>query len=165
MLEKRLRMTLDFEVTAEELTEEWLREYYGQFEGSGKALVDEETWENLCRQRRLQSALLEDEGVLRRYLTYVTAVAVDASETSQLAEVFGVGGKHPEEDILGPLIARLEPEDAEYFRKGIETRSLFEIMQAVSDSLEVRWKGAVLEEVKVIGVGTPEAEESDKHLM
>jgi hypothetical protein len=107
VLERRLRMTLDFEVTAEELTDEALREHYRTSSNFEELVSDREFWANISRQVRLQNILLEDEEVLKKYLTYVVAVEVDSSSDSQLAEVFGTGGERPEEEIFGPLFSRL----------------------------------------------------------
>lgn len=89
---KRLRMTLDFEVEVEELTDESLREYYRQFPDFEETVGNRELWANISRQIRLQHALLGDAEALRRYLTHVVVTEVDASLDSKLAAAFGVGG-------------------------------------------------------------------------
>src|SRR5215211_4522 len=93
VLEKRLRMVLDFEVTIEELTEEGLREYYRQFTGGEEGAANAEEWAGRSRQIRLQRALLEDDGALGRFLAYVVTNEVDSSLDSRLREAFGVGGE------------------------------------------------------------------------
>lgn len=150
MTEKRLRMTLDFEVEVEELTDERLREYYRRFGNYEELVGDTETWENISRQRRLQRALLEDEEALGRFLTYVVVDEVDSRLDSRLGETFHVRGARAEEDILGPVFARLGENDARYFREVTETGTLWEAVEALSKSFVVRWKTALLEDVRVI---------------
>ena len=94
---KRLRMTLDFEVEVEELTDESLRRHYERFGNSEELVGDAEVWANLSRQIRLQRALLDDEEALGKYLTYAAVVEVDASTDSRLGEVFGVNMERAEE--------------------------------------------------------------------
>lgn len=150
MIRKRLRMTLDFEVKVEELTDERLREYYRR-SGEEGLIGDEELRENLTRQVRLQRALLEDEGALRRFLTYTVVGEVDPTLDGKLGGVFGVAGLHAEEEILGPVLARLGQEDARYFTEAIEAGALTDYAPALNSSCAARWVGARLDEVKVEG--------------
>lgn len=150
MTAKRLRMTLDFEVEVAELTDERLREYYRRFGNYEELVGDAETWENISRQRRLQRALLEDEEALGRFLTYVVVDEVDSRLDSRLGETFRVGGEREEEEILGPVFARLGEEDARYFREVSEAGALWENVEALSKCFVVRWKAALLEDVRVI---------------
>lgn len=150
VLQKRLRMVLDFEVEAQELSEEALHDYYRQFESYEEMVADTDLWGNICRQVRLQRVLLNDEEVLNRYLAFVVADEVDGSNNSRLAEVFGVGGKAPEEDIFSPLFSRLDEEDARYYREVSEGQMLFEAIEELSRSFMVMWVGATLEDVNVL---------------
>src|ERR1043166_10215026 len=90
-VKKRLRMTLDFEVTISEITEESLREHCRMFTDSNELLADPETHRNLGRQQRLQRALLADEESLRRVLTYVGVSEVDSNIGRRLGERVGLG--------------------------------------------------------------------------
>jgi hypothetical protein len=164
-LRKRLRMTLDLEVVVEELTDEYLREYYRLRTNYEQMVGDFEIWANVSRQRLLQRALLEDAEALRRYLVYVATAEVDPSPDGGLGELFGVEEERAEEEILGSVLGRLSGEDAAYFRESIEGKVLFEATEALSHSFRVRWVGGVLEEVRVVGEGEPHATESDDHLM
>jgi hypothetical protein len=154
MLRKRLRMVLDFEVEVEELTDESLRAYYRQFPDYEKTVGDRELWTNISRQTRLQRALLEDEQVLNKYLAFVATVEVDGSNDSELAEVFGVGGETPEEDIFGPLFSRLSEEDERFYREVSAEGILFENIEPLSRSFRAKWTGAMLEEIKVVAEGS-----------
>lgn len=154
MLRKRLRMTLDFEVEVEELTDESLREYYRRFPNFEEALGDEELWANISRQVRLQRALLEDEQVLNKYLTFVAAVEVDGSNDSGLAVVFGVGGETPEENIFGPLFSRLSEEDERFYREASAEGILFDNIEPLSRSFRAKWTRATLEEIRAVGEGS-----------
>jgi hypothetical protein len=153
VLERRLRMVLDFEVTVEELTDEALRAHYRTSSNFEDLVADREFWANVSRQIRLQQALLEDEAVLKRYLTYVVAVEVDSSYDSRMAEVFGVGGERPEEEIFGPLFSWLDGDDERYYGEVSEEGVLYDNVEALSKSFVVRWTGAVLEEITAVAEG------------
>lgn len=159
VLEKRLRVALDFEVTVEELTDETLRDYYGQFRGFGEGDADAGVWADLSRQTRLQRALLEDDEALEKFLAYVVTNEVDPSLDSRLREAFGVGGERADEVILESVFSRLDREDARYFRTASESETLFEAIEAVSRSIRVRWAGGDISEVKVTARLTPEDSE------
>lgn len=159
VLEKRLRMSLDFEVTVEELTDESLREYYRQFTGGEESTANAEEWADRSRQIRLQRALLEDDGALRRFLTYVVTNEVDPSIDSGLREAFGVGGERADEVILESVFSRLDAEDARYFREASKSESLFEAVEALSRSIRVRQVRADISEVVVTAKSTPEGAE------
>ena len=161
VLERRLKMTLDFEVTAEELTDVALREHYRTSSNFEELVSDREFWENISRQIRLQKALLEDEEVLKKYITYVVTVEVDSSADSRLAEVFGVGGDRPEEEIFGPLFSRLSQEDESFFGKVSEENLLFDHVEVLSRGVRVNWLGGTLEEVSQVAEAVMGEVESD----
>jgi hypothetical protein len=163
VLKKRLRIVLDFEVEAHELTEEALHDYYRQFESYAEMVADTRLWGNLCRQVRLQRVLLDDEQVLNRYLAFLVADEVDGSSNSGLAEVFGVGGKTPEEDIFSPLFSRLNEEDAGYYREVSEAQMLFEAMEELSRSFTVMWVSTTLEDVNTLVKNRMYEAKSRKH--
>src|ERR1700749_1491917 len=176
MIKRRLRMVLDFEGTVEELTEEWLHAHYRRFKNYKEIVADAEQWADICRQVRLQRALLMDEQVLRRYLTYVATTEVDGSKRSELAEVFGVSGEEPEAEIFSPLFSRLSDEDARYYLGESARQQFYEAIEEVSTSVRMSWVGAILEEVEPVAVGKTEKPElvgewetgeveSDKNLM
>jgi hypothetical protein len=146
LLARRLRMTLDFEAEVEEVTDESLREHYSHSGNFEEIVGNAVLWANLSRQIRLQRALLDDEGALRKYLTYVAAVEVDPSSDSRLCEIFGVGVERAEEEILGPVFGRLGEEDARYFREVSEDNVLFESIEVLSRSIRVRLTAARIEE-------------------
>lgn len=148
VLEKRLRVALDFVVEVEELTDETLRDYYSQFPGFDEKVADV-VWADLSRQIRLQRALLEDDEALEKFLAYVVTNEVDSSLDSRLCEAFGVGGERADEVILESVFSRLDEEDASYFRTAAESGTLFEAVEALSHSIRVRWLGADISEIKV----------------
>lgn len=149
-MRKRLRFTLDFEVTAEELTDEGLREYYRLRANYEEMVGDEELWANVCRQIPLQRALLEDEEALRRYLTYVVTSEVNLDLDNDLGEVFGVDPDKAEDEILGTLFSRLSSEDAVYFREAIGSNAMFEAVEVLSHSFKITWVSATLDELKEV---------------
>lgn len=152
---KRLRLTLDFKVFIEELTDESLREYYRKFPGYEDKTANAEQWDDLRRQIPLQRALLENDEALRRFLTYVVTNEVDPSLDSQLGEAFGVGGERADEVILESVFSRLDADDARYFREASESESLFEAVEALSRSVRVRQVGVDISEVMVATKPTP----------
>jgi hypothetical protein len=154
MLKKRLRMVLDFEVEVEELTDESLREHYQHMGNFEEVVGDAEFWDNVRRQIRLQRALLADEQVLNKYLSYVAAVEVDGSTNSELAEVFGVGGDTPEEDIFEPLFSKLSQDDERFYRQVSEEKILYEQIEPLSMSFKAKWIGATLEEIERVAEGS-----------
>jgi hypothetical protein len=148
VLEKRLRVALDFVVEVEELTDETLRDYYSQFPGFDEKVAGV-VWADLSRQIRLQRALLEDNEALEKFLAYVVTNEIDSSLDSWLREAFGVGGERADEVILESVFSRLDEDDASYFRTAVESGTLFEAVEAVSHSIRARWLGADISEVKV----------------
>jgi hypothetical protein len=154
LLEKRLRMVLDFEVEVEELTDESLREYYRRMGNFEEIVGDAELWANISRQIRLQRVLLADEQVLNKYLTYVAAVEVDGSTDSELAGVFGVGGDTPEEDIFEPLFSKLSQDDEMFYRQVSEEKILYDQIEPLSRSFKAKWIGATFEEIKRVAEGS-----------
>lgn len=152
MLNKRLRMVLDFEVMVEELTDESLRRYYRPFGNYEDIIGDPELWANVNRQLRLQKALLEDEEALGRFLAYVIVDQVDPRVDSRLGEVFGTIGERVEEEILEPVFGRLGEEDANFFRGVCEGGNLWEHVEVLNKAFVARWTGATLEEVKEVKV-------------
>lgn len=148
VLEKRLRVALDFAVKVEELTDETLRDYYSQFPGFDEKVADA-VWADLSRQIRLQRALLGDNEALEKFLAYVVTNEIDSSLDSRLREAFGVGGERADEVILESVFLRLDPENASYFRTAAESGTLFEAVEAVSRSIKVRWAGADISEITV----------------
>jgi hypothetical protein len=161
MIVKRLRMVLDFEVTIEELTDESLHEYYRRFKSYKEMAGDAEMWANVSRQLRLQRALLKDEEALGRFITLVVVDEVDSRLDGRLGEVFGVGGMWGEEEILGPVISRMDSEDANFYQGLIEGEALHENIEALNQSFRVVWSGATLEEVRPVAEGTMGGGESD----
>ena len=158
-LRKRLRMTMDFEVTINEITEESLREHCRMFTNPDELLADPETHRNLARQQRLQQALLADKESLRRFLTYVIVSEVNANIGSRLGEMFGMGREETEGEILGPVFARLGEEDARFYASVAGV--LWENVELLNSSFVVRWAGAVLEEVTEVAEGAVSQGESD----
>lgn len=148
VLEKRLRVALDFVVEVEEFTDETLRDYYSQSPGFDEKGADA-VWADLSRQIRLQRALLEDDEALDKFLAYVVTNEIDSSLDSRLREAFGVGGERADEVILESVFSRLDETDASYFRTAAESGTLFEAVEAVSHSIRVRWLGADMSEIKV----------------
>jgi len=90
---------------------------------------------------------------LRKYLTHVAVTEVDSHLDSDLAEVFELDPNRAEEEILEPLLDRLEEDDARYFRDVSAAGELFENIEVLSRSFRVRWMSAVLDEIIPVSKG------------
>ena len=77
--------------------------------------------DDLRRQIPLQRALLEDDGALRRFITYVVTNEVDSSLDSRLREAFRVGGMRADEAILESVFSLWEASKSESLLDAVET--------------------------------------------
>jgi hypothetical protein len=101
MLEKHLRLVIDFKVTAGEITREFVESYYRNFRNYQEVMDNPLTWEIAGRENRLLEALLRDKESLAKYLTCRVYGEVEPADDSMLKNLLGVGS---EEEILEPVI-------------------------------------------------------------
>jgi hypothetical protein len=152
MLEKRLRLTVEFKVTVGEITREFVENLYRNTlnqDLTGGSL----TWEIAARENRLLQALLRDREALDRFLAYVVLGEVDPAGGSRLQKLLGVGR---EDEVLRPVIRSLEGEDAEFFKGVIEEGMIQENPQLFEYSVSVEWLRARLTEIRVVAEGAGE---------
>lgn len=146
-LERRLRLTLDFEVEVGEITEEAVRHHYRQHTNYEEVMRDPGTWEMAARQNRLLLALLADPEMLDSFLTFIVADEVCPCADGRLKEVLRVG---QEEEVIEPIYGRLGGEDAEFYREVSVEGVLWENMELVNESFQVRWAGGSIVEVREV---------------
>lgn len=150
MLEKRLRLTIDFKITAGEITRETVENYYRSYVNYQELMRSELTWEMAARENRLLQALIQNGEVLDRFLAYVILDEVDPAKGSHLRMLLQVAR---EEEILGPVILSLEDGDVEFFNRVIEEGLFHENTDLFEYSVGVEWLGARLTEMRVLGGG------------
>jgi hypothetical protein len=146
-LERRLRLTLDFEVEVGEITEEAVRRYYRRHTNYEELMRDPGTWEMAARQNRLLLALLGDPEMLDSFLTFIVADEVCPGADVRLKEVLRVG---QEEEVMETVYGRLGGEDTEFYREVSAEGLLWENMELVNESFRVRWAGGSLAEVREV---------------
>ena len=159
MLEKHLRLVIDFKVTAGEITREFVESYYRDFRNYQEVMDNPLTWEIAARENRLLEALVRDKESLARYLTYRVYEEVGPCDDSTLKILLGVGS---DEEILEPVIRSLGKDDAEFFKMVIE-EGLFEANTMLFwCRVDVECLGAKVMEIRVLaeGVAGGESEEA-----
>jgi hypothetical protein len=155
MFDKRLRLTVDFRITAGEITREFVEDFYRDYVNFQEMMENELTWELMGRQNRLLQALIGNAEALNKFLTYVILGEVDPAGGSQLREMFGV---QSEEEILGPVINSLERDDVEFFEGVIKDGLFHENTELFEYRVGVEWLGATLEGVRRVAEGVSESE-------
>jgi hypothetical protein len=155
MLEKRLRLTVDFKIIADEITRQTVENYYRHYVNYQELMRSALTWEIAERENRLLHTLIQNAEALDRFLTYVILDEVDPAEGSRVRELLQVGN---EEEILEPVILSLNEEDVEFF-KGVCAEGLFhENTQLFKYSVSVEWLGARVMEIRVLEGSVTERE-------
>ena len=153
VVEKRLRMTLDFRVLIGELEEEGA--------GSGDDGKDgEQGRDYVARQERLLRALLRDERVLAEFITYLVTDRVCGHADSDLVKVFGVKSQ---EEMLEPVYSAMGEEDARFFRGAVEEGVFFESTEQMEWCFGVEWTGASLTKIEWEREGDTSAAEMEGH--
>lgn len=142
MVEKRIRLTVDFKVSFREITPEMVVELYPARDPE-EVLRDGATLEHVARQRRLLAALLGDEEALRGFIACAVIDEVVPGDGRLLREALGV---ESEEQVLGPVIGRLGGEDAEFY-EGAREAGVFD------DNIEMLFRGTP---VKCLGARVAE---------
>lgn len=147
MLEKRIRLTVDFKITAGEITREFVEDFYRNYVNYKELTEDELTWEHVGRQNRLLQALIGNAEALDKFLTYIILGEVDPGMGSRLRKMLDV--EH-EIEILGPVIESLRGDDVEFFKGVIEDGLFHENTEQFEYRVAVEWIRARLTEVRVI---------------
>jgi hypothetical protein len=147
MTEKRLRLTVDFKITAGEITREFVENYYRNSVNYQEVIDNTLTWELAARENRLLDALIRNDDALDMYLTYAILDEVDPGKGSLLRELLVVGR---EEEILEPVIRSLSKDDAEFFIRMIEEGRFQVNTELFTYRIAVEWLRAELTEIRVV---------------
>jgi len=149
-VEKRFRMVLDFKVNITEITEDDIHEYF-IFHGIDEE-ADESTdvWEKAKRQNRLLQALIKDQEILDKFLTFILTEEVEPYKEGELKRIFQV---QSEREILSRIIAKLAKRDAVYFRELLDEDQFWEKAELFGDCFVIQWVGASLMETRVMREG------------
>jgi hypothetical protein len=145
VLNRRFRMTLDFTLAVHEITQESVRQYF-----KGAQDISQSQWEMAERQNRLLLALLKNEEVLTRFLTYLitdeawSAVAIDYANVFEVDET---------EEILEPVYSNLDEGDAEFFGRAREGEVFTDCTEMLEESFNVRCTRATITEVQIVAEG------------
>ena len=153
VVERSFRMTLDFKVLISEITRERVNKTYQWAESDEDFVRD-----NALKQNRLLLALLNNEEILNKFLTYVITDKVCPHSESELGTVFQV---QSEEQMLEPIYSSMDEEDAQFFQEVIREGHFWENTELVENSFVVEWTGASLNEVRLVGTGDVEAVKED----
>jgi hypothetical protein len=117
-----LRLTLDFRVLFDAITQERLEEYYRPYEDSREVMQSEITWDSVARQNRLLSTLMKNKKAFNEFLTYLVVGEVVPGMDSTLKKLFEVKS---EEEILEPVILALGGDDIKVFKRAIEEGTFY----------------------------------------
>jgi hypothetical protein len=121
MQEKRVRLTVDFRVSFGEITPETVVRMYPARD-LGEVRRDSLTLVDVARQGRLLAALLGDEEALRGFLACAVIDEVVSGGGELLRKALRAKG---EEEVLWPVIERLDEEDTEFY-EGARADGVFE---------------------------------------
>jgi hypothetical protein len=149
LLEKRVQLILSFAVRVNDITEESTKENLKRY-GNYQDLVDDPaTWELAATERRLLMKLLENEEVLARLLNKCILQEVEMLGDCDLQKKAGMLER--EEEILAPVLATLDEDDALFFQDVIEEELFWENTELLWDSLQAELQEVALVEVEVPG--------------
>lgn len=148
-LDRHYRVTLNFRLLAREITPELCRESFF-FNDESVRSGESDFGENVERQRRLYSLLLQDAPVLERYLLSVITSEAGRYAADGLADAVGA---EDEDELLVPLYRGMTEEDARFFEECRREGALADNTELVARAFKVEWVGAVVEEVsrRVVG--------------
>lgn len=153
LLDKRLRLTLEFRITAREITRAWVAEYYRHNRDYEALMQDEEMWVWVEQQNHLMQALVQDEQALREYLTGLVVEELGARQDGALGRVLQI---RPEEAVMLPVLSRLAKEEAAVFSEAIVDGTYGGQTELLLCSFGVEWERASLEEIETVKRGVVE---------
>jgi hypothetical protein len=150
MLEKRLRLTVDFMLLIAPMGQDDIEKYYRDRVEAGGVVPPLAPREAAERLLLLLEAPARDEEVWSKYLTLVILTGLDPDGATRL---WGVLGVESEKEVLGPVIGSLgggvagsgaQPDGAEEFD---------ELVELLHGSRKLLVKGARLEEWSTLAAG------------
>jgi hypothetical protein len=119
---KTFRLTLDFTVTVNPLTDEAARASLKQFNNYADLASNPNTWANINRQRALLKVLVRNSEVFGEYLRDYMLVLLRDCPLSIVADPDSLPDIPPRsvERALLPLLEQLPPAEAQFYREVIE---------------------------------------------
>ncbi|MET0621604.1 MAG: hypothetical protein ABW250_01355 [Pyrinomonadaceae bacterium] len=150
MLEKRLRLTVDFMLLIAAMEQDDIEKYYcdqTEAEGVAPPLAPREAAERLLL---LLEALRHDEEAWCRYLTIVMLTELDPEGATPLWGALGVKG---EKEVLGPVIRSLGGGVTGSGAKSVGGAEFDELVDLLRASRKLWVKGARLEEWSTLAAG------------
>lgn len=145
VINKRFRMTLDFTMAIREITQETMRSYF-----KGRNDNSDHQWEFAERQNRLLLALLSNEEVLTKFMTYLLADEAWACVAMDYINVFEV---EESENILSPIYSKMERNDAEFFERAREGEIFSDCTELLEEIFGVKCTSATLTELRMLAEG------------
>jgi len=141
VVEKTCRVVLEVTVRIRQITRESVAGHFTADESGGGL-----PWEWAERQNRLLLALLKDEEKSARFLAQIAGDGLGL-----LLESEHVGMVPDEEDELWEEVyAGMGREDRAFFRAARRDGILGENIELIHEAIAVDWKGAEIEEVRVV---------------
>ncbi|MBA3243227.1 MAG: hypothetical protein H0T60_18560, partial [Acidobacteria bacterium] len=141
VVEKTCRVVLEVTVRIRQITRESVAGHFTADESGGGL-----PWEWAERQNRLLLALLKDEEKSARFLAMIAGDGLGL-----LLESEHVGMVSDEEDELWEEVyAGMGREDVAFFRAARRDGILGENIELIHEAIAVDWKGAEIEEVRVV---------------
>jgi hypothetical protein len=150
MLEKRLRLTVDFMLLIAAMEQDDIEKYYRdrtEAEGVALLLTPRQAAERLLL---LLETLQRDEEAWCRYLTLVMLTELDPEGTSPLWGALGVKG---EKELLGPVIRSLGRSVTGSDAKSGGAAEFDELVELLRGSRKLWMKAARLEEWNTLAAG------------
>jgi hypothetical protein len=152
MLERRVRLTVDFRVSFREITPETIVRMSPSHD-AGEVRQDPPTMRDVGRQGRLLRALLDDGEALRGFIACAVIDEVTAGNGELLRKALGAKGN---EEVLRAVTERLGGEDTEFYEGAREEGVFDEQIDMLIYNTPVECLG-----VRVTEVSEDEAGESD----
>jgi hypothetical protein len=141
---KRYKVTIEFVLDIEDLTDERATEAVRYYSNFAEIKRSPEHWQHVERQRHLLDELLRDEDALQEYVRNEAAGLVEL-EVGAVTDRLGTAGR--DEEILAPVITRLPDEDIEAFETAIEEGMFAESTEEFSTCLDLNLRRASIDEI------------------
>jgi hypothetical protein len=153
---KRYRLSMEFDLEIEELTEEVARRGLEKFSNRDELLRDY-TWdEHYERQKRILHALLNRSDMLNRYVLWalVNEFELDAKAYLEdfLSEHGYLGNKSDQDEaIISTVVDELSQEDQETLKKSIDDGVFWESHAEFIDCFHLKLRSAAVNEIEANG--------------
>jgi hypothetical protein len=151
MMEKRLRLTVDFMLLIAAMGQDDVEEYYRDRTEAGRVAPPLAPREAAERLLLLLEALARDEEAWSKYLTVVMLTELDPEGATRLWEMLGV---ESEEEVLGPVIGSPGGGVAGSGAEAGGAVEFDELVELLRGSRKLLVKGARLEEWSTVAAGS-----------